>query len=406
MRILFLSQVFWPDTASTAQHLYDLALELSSNGHEVEVICSRYNYEDTSIKYPKSEVHNGIKIERLNNTPYGKKTIFGRLVDFLSFNLILSLRLFKISRKDYDIILGMTSPPMVSYIGLLIARAKKIKFCYWAMDLQPELAIASGLIKKNLLSPIFLKRMSDYVIKRADLLIALDSYMKKYLVERGAREDKIVVIPVWPVVDKIYTGTREENPFRIKHNFQDKIVVMYSGNHAYVHPLRTILETARLLGDDERFIFVFIGGGVRKKDVTSFKDVNKLENIIQLAYEPRDNIHNSLGAADIHLVLLGDGLVGYTHPNKIYGAMFIGKPILYIGPNNSHVTDILNKLSGNIQIKHGESVKLAKALNEFASLSGEEINVIGNNNLNYAKEHFLPEILKKKMRMSITSIFG
>jgi Glycosyltransferase len=404
MRILFLSQVFWPDTASTAQHLYDLAVELSSNGHEVKVICSRYNYEDTSIKYPKHEIYSGIKIERLNNTPYGKSTNFGRLLDFLSFNLILLIRLLRISKGDYDIILGMTSPPMVSYIGLLISRLKKVKFCYWAMDLQPELAIASGLIKKKSLSAFLLKRMADIIIKRANLIIALDKYMKKYLVDRGANENRIDVIPVWPVVNNTYIGRRLDNPYRIEHNFQDKIVIMYSGNHAFVHPLDTILEAAKILKDDGRFLFVFVGGGVRKKEVTKFKEENNLNNIRQLSYEPRNNIHNSLGSADIHLVILGDGLVGYTHPNKIYGAMFIGKPIAYIGPVYSHVTDILKELEGNIQVNHGDSFKLVKELNNFASLSNDEKKLIGEKNIKYAKNNFLPGDLKRKMRLALTAI--
>lgn len=404
MRILFLSQVFWPDTASTAQHLYDLAVELSSNGHEVKVLCSRFNYEDTSIKYIKYEVHNNIHIERLNNTQYGKSTTLGRLIDFLSFNLILLLRLLRISGKSYDVILGMTSPPMVSYIGIIVARFKKINFCYWGMDLQPELAIASGLMKKDSFYAIMLKRMSDFVIRRAELIIALDNYMKKYFIERGAKESKVAVIPVWPVVDKVYTGERRNNPYRIQNGFDDKIVIMYSGNHAFVHPLNTVLDAAKILKDDERFLFVFVGGGVRKKDVTNFKEQNNLNNIIQLAYEPRDNIHNSLAAADIHLVILGEGLVGYTHPNKIYGAMFIGKPILYLGPKKSHVTDILQKLDGNIEIVHGESDKLVDSLFNFAALSQFEKDDIGYKNLRYAKSNFLPEVLKGEMRLSITSL--
>ncbi len=125
-----------------------------------------------------------------------------------------------------------------------------------------------------------------------------------------------------------------ENPFRIENNFGDKIVVMYSGNHAYVHPLDTLLNVAKQLKNDKRFLFVFVGGGVRKKDVTDYKSLHHLQNIIQLPFQPRENIHNSLGSSDIQVVIMGENQVGFTHPNKIYGAMFVGKPILYIGQNH------------------------------------------------------------------------
>jgi hypothetical protein len=172
---------------------------------------------------------------------------------------------------------------------------------------------------------------------------------------------------------------------------------MYSGNHALVHPLETLLQAALLLQGNSKYLFVFIGGGVRKKDVTNFKTVNNLTNIIQLPFQPRENIHNSLGSADLHVVILGNGQVGYTHPNKIYGAMYIGKPILYIGPKESHVTDILTDLDGNISVSHGEYEDLVIKIEQLFNNSNDVINKIGEENKKYAIEHFHPEILKQKM---------
>jgi hypothetical protein len=221
--------------------------------------------------------------------------------------------------------------------------------------------------------------------------------MTDYLVARGANEKSITTIPVWPVLDERYNGTRVSNPFRLENNFGDRVVIMYSGNHAYVHHLDTLLSAALKLKDDPKFLFVFVGGGVRKKDVSDFKMKYQLENIIQLPFQPRENIHNSLGSSDIQVVILGDGQVGYTHPNKVYGAMYIGKPILYIGPNESHVTDILGKLDGNISVSHGEYELLAQQITLLFSKSWDKIEMIGDANMKYAVENFHPDVLKKKM---------
>ena len=40
MKVLLLSQVFYPDVVSVAQHLADLGVSLSETGHEVTVLCS------------------------------------------------------------------------------------------------------------------------------------------------------------------------------------------------------------------------------------------------------------------------------------------------------------------------------------------------------------------------------
>ncbi len=403
MRYLIITQAFWPDTVSTAQHLMDLAVHLKENGHEVDVFTSINAYEDPSVKFSKKEIRQGIKIKRIRNTSFGKGFVFGRLLDFISFNLILFFRLIFIKRRRYDAFIGMTSPPLVSFIGVIVAKFKKIRFYYWAMDLQPELAITSGLIKKGSTLASIMTAMGNHIIVNSDGIIALDKYMKEYLIKRGAKASSVAVIPVWPVMDQVFRGNRKDNPFRKMQGFQDKIVIMYSGNHSVVHPLDTLLEAAKFLQVDERFLFVFIGGGVRKKDVTTFKHLHSLNNIIQLPYQPREEIHFSLGSSDIQVVILGENQVGYTHPNKVYGAMFISKPILYIGPLTSHITDILNNCPGNISVAHGQHQLLVENLLWFASLSDSEKEQIGQINESYALANFLPIDLKNKMLSQLSS---
>ena len=77
------------------------------------------------------------------------------------------------------------------------------------------------------------------------MLISLDRFMTGYLIERGASENRISEIPVWPVSEGFYDGSRNLNPFRVKNKYGDKIVIMFSGNHAHVHPLSTLLEVSQ-----------------------------------------------------------------------------------------------------------------------------------------------------------------
>jgi glycosyltransferase involved in cell wall biosynthesis len=337
----------------------------------------------------------------LPQTKLGKSRTIYRLIDFFTFYVSITWKLLFVSKKKYDIIIGTTVPPLLSFFAIVISRVKGIPFYYWVMDLQPELSIKAGLINQNSLSARLLTGIGNYSICNAKKVISLDRFMTEYLLRRGAKLSQVYTIPVWPVMDTLYEGTRESNPFRIEHGFGDRIVVMYSGNHAYIHPLDTLLDAILLLRDDPRFIFVFVGGGIRKKDVIHFQEYHQLNNIIQLPFQPRNNIHNSLGASDIQVVVMGEGQVGYTHPNKIYGALYIGKPVVYIGPDKSHVADILDALPGNISVQHGESAYLAAKLIYFASLTEAQRNEIGLTNRQYTIKHFSPEVLKRKMLQAI-----
>ena len=403
MKVLLITQVFYPDTVSVSQHLTDLAKKLVEDGHEVTVYTSCYPYEEKTHRYSKAEYFQGIKIERLRQSSFGKKSTFTRLFDFFTFYFSISIKLLLINRKKFDLIVGTTVPPLLSFVGVIASKLKGLNFHFWVMDLQPELSISSGLIKKDSILAKFFTRLGNYIIRNSAIVISLDRFMTQYLYSRGAKKGSVKTIAVWPVMEESYKGSRMSNPFRIENDFGDRVVIMYSGNHAFVHQLDTLLEAALILKENSRFLFVFVGGGVRKKEVTEFKIGHNLENIVQLPFQPRENIHNSLGSSDIQVVILGNGQVGYTHPNKVYGAMYIGKPILYIGPTESHVADLLNDLKGNISVQHGESMILANKIEALFLKSWDEINCIGENNLTYAKINFHPDVLKQKM---IDAIIG
>lgn len=403
MKILLITQVFYPDTVSVSQHLTDLAEKLVEDGHEVTVYTSCYPYEEKTHSYSKSEDYRGVKIKRLWQSSFGKRITLTRLLDFFTFYFSISIKLLFVRPKKFDVIVGTTVPPLLSLVGVIVSKLKGIKFHYWVMDLQPELSISSGLIKKDSITASFFTKLGNYIIRNSDGVISLDRFMTRYLYSRGAKKDLVKTIAVWPVMEETFTGSRMTNPFRIENALGDKVVIMYSGNHAYVHQLDTLLEAALILKENSRFLFVFVGGGVRKKDVTEFKIKHKLDNIVQLPFQPRENIHNSLGSSDIQVVILGNGQVGYTHPNKVYGAMYIGKPVLYIGPAESHVADLLNDLDGNISVQHGQSKILADKIELLFSKNWDEINRIGENNLTYANNNFHPDVLKQKM---IDAIIG
>jgi hypothetical protein len=320
----------------------------------------------------------------------------------VTFNISIFFKLLRIKNKEFDLMFGTTVPPLLSFFGLTVSKLKKIPYCYWVMDLQPELAIQSGLIKERGVLSSILYKMSGFILKKSNLVIVLDRFMEEYV--KKIRPGKICISPVWSVAYGKYEGQLINNKFRVDNQMGNKIVVMYSGNHAFIHPLDTLLGAALELKNNDEFLFVFVGDGVRKRDVTEFKEKNKLSNILQIPFQPRENIHNSLAAANLHVVIIGEGQVGFTHPSKIYGALDVGRPIIYIGPSPSHVDDILQNLPGNISINHGQINILVDKLLDFSDKSQEEVGMIGEGNRLFWLEHFNPEISKRNMTDAIEGI--
>src|SRR6476659_2670410 len=100
MRFLLLNQTFYPDVASTAQHLSDLAIGLVDRGYQVTVITSRRAYDNPDTLLPRSETWRGVRIIRIGSTGFGKGSKWRRAVDFASFFVFCALRLLFLPRHD------------------------------------------------------------------------------------------------------------------------------------------------------------------------------------------------------------------------------------------------------------------------------------------------------------------
>jgi glycosyltransferase involved in cell wall biosynthesis len=168
------------------------------------------------------------------------------------------------------------------------------------------------------------------------------------------------------------------NPFIARHDLTGKFVIMYSGNHSPSNPLETLLQAAAEFKDDATLRFLFVGGGVGKKAVIQFAAERKLSNVLCLPYQPLEDLQFSLPAADVHVVSLGAQMAGIVHPCKIYGAMAVGRPILFLGPRPSHVSDILDAHPIGWQVNHGDTAGAVETIRRIRALSPEKLIEMGS----------------------------
>lgn len=369
MRILLLNQCFHPDVASTAQHLSDFGVGLVERGHEVTAIASRRAYDRPEQRFAAREVWRGVEIHRLAATGLGKSAKWKRAVDFGSFSAACTLRLLTLGR--YEAVVALTSPPLVSYLAAWFCRLRGAKLFYWVMDMNPDEAVAAGWLRAGSLPTRALEMMSCFSLRQSHRVIALDRYMKDRIVAKGVPAERIAVIPPWAHDEAVRFDAAGRAKFRAAHGLGDKFVVMYSGNHSPVHPLTTLMEAARTLADDPRFAFCFVGGGSEHPRVKRFAADHGLKNILCLPYQPLVELAGSLSAADLHAVVLGEPFVGMIHPCKIYNILTVGAPVLYVGPQPSHLADILASMDGSphtARVAHGKPADAVAEIRRIAAL--------------------------------------
>lgn len=369
MRILLLNQTFHPDVVATAQVLSDFAVGLVERGHHVTAFASRRAYDNSAMRFASRENWRGVEVHRLSATSFGKGAKWKRAADFGSFSAACTLRLLTTSR--YDAVVALTSPPLVSYLAAWFCRLRGAKLFYWVMDLNPDEALAAGWLREGSLPTRALEVMSRFSLRQSHRIIALDRFMRDRIVAKGIPAGRVAVIPPWAHDEAVHFDAAGRDKFRARHGLTDKFVIMYSGNHSPVHPLTTLMEAARQLADDPRFAFCFVGGGSEHPKVKRFAEQHGLKNILCLPYQPLAELAGSLSAADLHTVVLGEPFVGMIHPCKIYNILTVGAPVLYVGPEPSHLADILAGMAGSphtARVAHGRPDGAVAQIRRIAAL--------------------------------------
>jgi colanic acid biosynthesis glycosyl transferase WcaI len=338
MKILLVNQCFHPDVVSTAQHTKDLACALAERGHEVTVIAGSRGYDDPTLRFPAHEVWKGVRIHRVPSFATGKGSKRKRALNIISFFLTCSWRMLTMAR--FDVVIALTSPPLISALAALFVRLKGGHFIFWIMDLNPDEAIAAGWLRADSKTARVLEMVLRFSANTADRVVALDRFMRDRMVAKGLPPAKVAMLPPWSHDQEVCYNRAGREAFRERHGLTDKFVVMYSGNHSPIHPLDTVLEAALLLTRRRDIAFCFVGGGSEQGKVRDFAARKGIKNVLCLPYQPLAELSGSLSSADLHLVVLGEPLAGLVHPCKIYNVMAIGIPVLFIGPIASHVGDI------------------------------------------------------------------
>jgi glycosyltransferase involved in cell wall biosynthesis len=386
MRILLLNAHYWPDTASTGQHLTGLAEELVRQGHEVRVICGSRKYDEPGVLFAHQENRNGVNIRRIWNTAMGKGAKWRRAVDFATWLISAEVALWR--EPEPDVVVTLTTPPLLSVMGARYARKVGARLVPWMMDLNPDEAVAAGWLREG--SPIesFLRNQLEKSLRQSSAIIALDRFMAERIAAKGVEREKIHVLAPWAHENDVKPDPEGSREFRKKHGLENSFVVMYSGNHSPCHPLDTMIDAARKLratsegdrrweigdrggtNDGANIKFLFVGGGTGWGEIKKIKERENLANVVCLPYQPLSKVGASLGAANLHIVAMGDPFVGLVHPCKGYNLLSLGLPFVVVGPPESHLGDILKDLgpdAGCGNIRHGEGAELARLIKERAS---------------------------------------
>ena len=367
MKLIFVNRYFHPDLSATSQMLSDLAFHLAARGREVDVVTSRQRYDDAAARLAAIETRDGVRIHRVWTSRFGRESLFGRALDYLSFYLSASLTLARLAGRG-DTVIAKTDPPLISVPAALVARLRGAHLVNWLQDVFPEVAGRMGVALARGLPGALIGALRTWSLRSAEVNVVLGERMRKEVQAlTGVAPARLAVIHNWADGDSIVPVAADANTLRAEWGLARKFVVAYSGNMGRVHEFETIVAAAEKLRDRADIVFLFIGGGHYRAWIESEARTRNLPAIAFRPYQPGGRLSDSLGVADAHLTCLLPAMEGLIVPSKIYGILASGRPTLHVGDPGGEIAGILESAQAGFTLPTGDAAQLAQRIAGLAS---------------------------------------
>lgn len=349
-RVILVNRVYWPSTAATAQLLTDLAESLATRDWDVHVIAAG----------EASTRHNGVTIHRTGGSDrHGG--LLSRLLNYGRFRRGAQ-RLLAGLVAPGDVVVVMTDPPLLGAAVTDLVRKRGGQVVHWVQDIYPEILTAHlGALVSIPLGP--LRALRDVAWLAASRCVTLGEDMARTMADRHVPGDRIQVVPNW-APRELHTPAAPEaiTARRAAWGVADRFVVAYSGNLGRVHEFTTVLDAAERLKSRQDIVFLFIGTGARFEEVRAAARSRELDNLRLLPPETRADLPAALAAADAQLVTLQPGFARLVYPSKLAGVLAAGRPVLFVGPPDGEIAQLLAREHCGEAVAPGEGERLAATI--------------------------------------------
>lgn len=377
MRVVLANRYFYPDQSATSRMVTSLAHELVREGIETTVLASRSYHDKRKEALPARETIDGINVHRIWTSGFGRGKLAGRAVDYATFHLSAAAWFAANAKKDV-ICVVCTDPPLLSVSAALPIKLRGAHLVNWVMDLFPETAIELGLMKHQAIPSRLAVALRNWSMRQAALTICPIERMARFLSAKGIASEKLAVVHHWADKNEILPVGREENALRHAWGLSDKFVIGYSGNFGRAHEFATVLDAAEQLQSIPDIVFLMIGEGQQRPYVEREVKRRGLTNVIMKPFQPVEQLSESLGAADVHLVSLKPELEHCIVPSKFYGVLAAARPTIFIGDPDGEIANVVHDFHCGLSLCPGEVEMLVSSI---LLLKNSQLNrnTMGNN---------------------------
>lgn len=396
MRVLLVSQHFWPETF----RINDVAQSLRAQGCEVTVLTGKPNYPEGRI-FPgyeragvQREEHEGLEIVRVPLRPRGEGGARRLVLNYLSFIASVCWHGSRALRgRPFDVVFVYGTSPILQAIGaVLLRRLKGAALVTWVQDLWPQSLEATGYVR-NPRALAAVARAVRWIYARCDLLLVQSpSFVAPVKALAGATPVAVHLNP-----GEAPTATDGELPPALAAlPWGRGFNIVFAGNLGQAQGLDTVLEAAALTGSASGIRWILVGSGARSEWLAEQVRTRGLSQVLLPGRFAASVMPALLARADALLVSLVPGeAMSQTIPSKVQSYLCAGRPIL--ASVDGEGARVVREAGAGLDTPAGDARALAEAARSLAALDARSLHRMGESGREYHRRHFDPAQLARDL---------
>lgn len=382
MRILVLSQYFWPENF----RINDLVAALVERGHEVTVLTGQpcYNIVAKPDDGPPPVSYAGARILRVPIV-LRKEGKIRLLLNYLSFVASGStIGLWQLRKQKFDVIFSPQLSPVTAILPSIMVRwLWKRKLAIWILDLWPDTLKALGVVTSPRLLAL-VGRLVGFIYDRCDCIFVQSRSFVLKVLEHASHAPRIEYLPSWSEDlqspdSAAFAPEVERRP--------DLFTIVFAGNIGETQDFPSLVKAATLLREHSDVRFIIVGEGRMAAWVRGQIAEQQLDNIVMTGAYPLERMPSFYKHADALLVTLkAEPIFAMTIPGKVQSYLASGRPVLAMLDGEGAA--VIAESGAGCAVPAGRPEDLADAVLKLKALSASDRAAMGKAALAYSRAQF------------------
>jgi glycosyltransferase involved in cell wall biosynthesis len=390
MRVLVVSQYFWPEVF----RVNEIVADLVRRGHEVTVLTGRPNYPDGQvfdayISNPQAfSSYAGAEVLRVPLRPrrQGSLRLMLNYWSFVFWGCLLGP--WWLRGRSFDSIFVFETSPITSAIpAVLLKWLKQARLTIWVLDLWPDTLSAIGVLKSPWLLGL-VGHLVAWIYRHCDLILA-QSYGFFKPIERWSRDArKTRYFPQWAEADFDAPALARATVAAELAPHEGRIKIMFAGNLGEAQDLPAVLDAAERLRERSDIHWLLVGDGRAAAMVREQIQRRGLtQTVYMLGRHPLERMPDFFKGADALLVSLKpEPIFALTVPGKVQSYLASGRPVIAMFDGEG--AEVIARSGAGLTCPAGRPDLLAERVLQLATLGEAQRDAMGQRGQAFARNEF------------------